>query len=440
MTAHRARANVPTALATILQGGTVIEFEPTDVEVADLRVQDGRIVARGRGLEAEPGDEVVDVRGKVVMPGLVCGHQHFHHALLRGAPALAEGIEGYQQQLEKNQWKFENGLDLDAVQMSATVGGLEAIACGTTTVFDQHASPRAVTGSLIRVARGLNEIGLRAVLSYAVTDRHGAKSRDEAIAESVSFQKKARGRFRGAIGAHASFTISAEGLKAIGEAVKSTGAAVHLDLAEDPSDERLSFERYGQVPVARLAEAGLFTPKSLVAHAVHLAWAELSQVISTGAWLVHNARANMNSQVGYAPAGKFGARAMFGSAGLSADMFAEAQVAFLRSRDAGQPIDVLKYLANGQRFASEMFGLTIGPLREGAVADLCVLDYPSPTPIGADNLAEHFLFGFSSRHVEAVMIDGTWRLWGRRPTSVTIEDLSQQAQSVAVGVWARAAE
>src|SRR5262249_1728102 len=158
--------------------------------------------------------------------------------------------------------------------------------------------------------------------------------------------------------------------------------------------ERMTLAQYGRSPVARLVGAGLLTPKSLVAHAVHLSWPELSSLISTGSWLAHNPRSNMNNQVGYAPAGKFGSRALLRADGIGADMLAEAQLAHFRAREAGQPIDVLKYLANGHRLASQIFETPIGVLQQGAVADLVILDYRAPTELSAANLASHLLFGF----------------------------------------------
>jgi cytosine/adenosine deaminase-related metal-dependent hydrolase len=194
------------------------------------------------------------------------------------------------------------------------------------------------------------------------------------------------------------------------------------------------------VPLARLQRLGLLSAKTLVAHAVHLSWPELSKVISTGAWLVHAPRANMDSQVGHAPSGKFGARAALGAAGQGGDLFAELQVAVQRSREAGQPIHPLRYVANGHRIASQVFGERIGPLREGAVADLLVMDYRPATPFGADTLAAHLVNGMGSRHVESVMIDGVWRLWARRPLSVDPETTAEQAREAAAAVWARMAE
>ncbi len=427
-------------MSTLLRRGTVIELEPATVEVVDLRVDGGRIVARGSELTPLEGEEVIDVTGKLVAPGLVCAHHHFYLSLARGMPGPERAPETYLETLEATSWRLDAALDHDLVELSGKVGALEALSAGTTTVFDLHASPSCIEGSLIRLARGVNEVGLRAVLGYEATDRHGAVGREAGIEESVHFQRKARGRFRGMVGAHASFTLSDDALHGLRAAVQSTGTGVHLHLAEDPSDDRLSLERFGMSPVGRLLEAELLGPSSVVAHAVHVSWPELSSVIATGAWLVHNPRSNMNTQVGYAPAQKFGMRATLGTDGLGGDMWQEAQLAYFRSKDAGAPLDPLKFLANGHRMASLAFGIPVGPMREGAAADLVVLDYRSPTPLNAQNLPQHLVAAFGARHVESVMVDGMWRMWARRPLSVQPDALALQAREGAASLWARMAE
>jgi len=349
-------------------------------------------------------------------------------------------LEGYQELLEKVRWRYEDALDLDAVQVAATAGGLEALQCGTTALFDLHSSPKAIQGSLLRVGRGLHEVGVRGVLAYAVTDRRGAVGREEGLEETVAFTRKARGRLRGQVGAAPLFTVGKEALDGLAEAVKSTHAGLHVPLAEDPLDEKLSVERYGASPVMRLVDGGLLSPQTLLAHVGHLAWPELAQLLPSGAWLAHTPRSNMEAEVGYAPALKFGHRATLGTDGVSADMFAEAQAAWLRSRDAGQPIDVLRYLANGQRLASQAFGLQVGLMREGALADLLLMDYQPATPLTAENLAWHVVFGLGSRHVESVMVDGVWRVWARRPLSVNPSVVAEQAREAAAAVWARMGE
>ena len=425
-------------MGTLLKGGIVVELEPALVERVDLRIEGERIVARGPDLQAAADDEVIALSGKLVFPGLVSAHQRLYASLGRGMPRPK--LENYEELLEKVRWRYEEALDLDAVQVAATAGGLEALQCGTTTLFDLHSSPKAIAGSLLRIGRGLHEVGVRGVLSYAVTDRKGALGREEGLEETVSFTRKARGRFRGQVGSAPLFTVSKEALEGLAEAVKSTNTGLHVSLAEDPLDERLSMERYDASPVTRLVDNGLVTPQAVLAHVGHLAWPELAQLLPSGAWLAHTPRSNMESEVGYAPALKFGHRATLGADHVSADMFAEAQAAWLRSRDAGQPIDVLRYLANGQRLASQVFGQQMGLMREGAMADLLIMDYLPATPLTAENLAWHVVFGLGSRHVEAVMVEGVWRVWARRPLSVNPSVVAEQAREAASAVWARMSE
>jgi len=424
------------ALGIILKGATIVELEPATVERADLRVEGGAIAERGRDLTEGPFDEICDLRGKLLLPGLVCAHHHLYTALARGM-AGAESPEKHLRGEEGLQGRLAAALDAQAIELAAKIGSLEAICAGTTTIFDHHASPNALSGSLLDVARGMSEFGIRGVLCHEVTDRHGPGKGAAAIEENIGFAYEAQGRFRGMIGADASFALSDDALDAIRDAIEVTGAGLHIHLAEQATDERLSLERYGKSPVQRLSDNKLLGPRSILADAVHLSWPELSQVISSGSWLVHNPRSNMNNQVGYAPAGKFGPRATLGTDGMAADMFAEAQTAYFRSRDAGQPIDVLRSLANAQRLASELFEIPIGPIRPGAAADIIILDDPSPMPLSADNLAANFLFRFSARLVESVMIDGIWRMRERRPLGAGAQDLAQQTREAAAAIWER---
>jgi cytosine/adenosine deaminase-related metal-dependent hydrolase len=423
-------------LGTVLKGGTLVELEPAHVEVADLRVEEGRIVARGADLPAREGDDVVSLSGKLVMAGLVSAHVQPAAVLGRGLRLPSAEGRPLPPSLEAR-FRLEDALDLHAVQVAGTVTALEALQSGTTTVFAHHASPACPEGSLLRLARGVNEVGVRAVLAYAASDRAGEAARERGLAEAVAFTRKAQGRFRGAVGVQPLCTVTDAGLQAVARAVAAVGGALHAELAEVPQDERLCVEHHGRPPVERLLAANLLEPRALAAHVVHLAWADLAQLIATGTWLVHAPRANMQAEVGYAPAGKFGHRATLGTAELGADLFAEAQAARRRSLDAGQPVDVLRYLANGHRLASEAFGAPVGPLREGALADLLVLDYRPPTPLLAETLAAHLLDGLSSRSVESVMVDGVWRMWARKPLSVSPESITEEARSVAREVWAR---
>jgi cytosine/adenosine deaminase-related metal-dependent hydrolase len=423
-------------MGTLLKGGTLIELEPASVEAAPLRIEEGKIVSRGEKATPLPGDEIIDLGGKLILPGLVSAHHHLYSTFLRGAAREGLGFAAEERALHR----LEDALDLDAVQAAAAAGALEGLHAGTTGLFDLHASPRCVADSLSRVARGLSDVGLRAVIGYQVSERAGALAREEALEESVGFIKRARGRIRGAIGAHSAEDLSLDALEGLREALASSQGLFHLHLGEDPHEENRSKARHDQTPLQRLKEAGLLNERTVLAQGVHLSWPELSGVLDQGAWMVHSPRSNMASQTGTAAAAKFGMRGCLGTDTQTLDVLLEAQTAWLRAHDAGQPIDVLRWLSNGHRLASMAFGQPLGPLREGALADLVVYDYRPPTPLTADTLAQHVLNGLSSRHVESVMVDGIWRLWGRRPLAVKPEEIAAAARLAAKSTWARMGE
>lgn len=406
------------------------------MEVADLRVDGDQIVDRATALEPKPDDEVIDVRGKVLFPGLVSAHHHFYATLLRGAPRAGIGFGAETNALHQ----LEDVIDGDQLEAASTAGGLEGLLSGTTTVFDVSAAHAHVAGSLTRVAQGLNGVGLRAVLSYEVTERAGAMVREEALEECVSYASRARGRFRGAFGLNGLASLSDDALVGLKEARQRAAAMLLATVAEDPREEGQSRERFGQTATERLVSLGLTGSRVVLAQGVHLTWPELSQLITAGTWLAHASRSNMASQTGLATPSKFGVRGCLGTDVMSLDCFAEAQAAALRTNDSGQPIDALRFLANGHRLASEAFGLTIGPLQPGSVADLLVLDYHPPTPLDANTLAAHVLHGFSARWVESVMVDGLWRLWKRKALSLDVTEVARASAQAAKGTWAKMEE
>ncbi len=415
----------------LLKGATVADVEPSQVERADLRIDGGLIVDRATSLEPQPGDEVINLGGKLLFPGFVSAQHHLHATLLRGFPRRAPGYEG--ELLARH--ALEDALTGDELEAAATAGALEGLLAGTTTVFDVTLAGHEVTGSLSRVAKAINHTGLRAVLACEVTERAGPALREEALHECTGYAKRARGRYRGAIALGSLGDFSDEALGAVKELRGELLLAARL--AEDPREEAQSKARFGATAAERLVAHEFAGRRTVLSHGVHLSWPELSSLISQGTWLVHDARSNMASRTGHATVAKFGVHGCFGTDTYVLDLFAEAQAACLRTADSGQPIDVLRFIANGHRLASEAFGVTIGPLTPGAVADLVVLDYHPPTPLDASSLAAQVLNGLSARAVESVMVDGLWRLWKHKALALDVAEVARHAQDAAKSVWAR---
>jgi putative selenium metabolism protein SsnA len=419
-----------------------VTLDPPRVIPCDLRVRDGRVAERAARLAPEPGDEMVDLAGRVLTPGFVCAHTHLYSSLARGMPPPTHAPRCFPEILERVWWPLDRALDAETVTWSARVGAIEAARCGVTTVVDHHASPNAIPGSLDLIRSALGEVGLRGVLCYETSDRDGIGVRDAGLAENLRFVESAQGdtRFRGLIGAHASFTLGEETLRRLGTACRSADTGIHVHVAEDASDERLTRERFGAGIVERFERHGLLEPRALLAHCVHLDPPSLERVRASGAWMIHNPRSNMNNGIGHAPLASFGDRAALGADGFTPDPFEELRAAWFKNQESPSRLDparLPRMLQNGQCLIGELFDRRFGTLDPGGEADLVVLDYVPPTPMVDRNVAFHLLFGGRTAMVSDVLVAGRWVIRDGRMVTVDEREWMREAVPRAARLWSR---
>jgi putative selenium metabolism protein SsnA len=419
-------------------------LDPPSLRKGDLRIVGGRIDACGARLRRLPGDDVVDLAGKIVMPGLVCAHTHLYSSLVRGMSASRRRPRSFIDILTSLWWRLDSALDEESIYCSALAGAIEAVKCGTTTLINHHASPNAIAGSLDLIKAAMAEVGIRGSLCYEVTDRGGQRKRNRGLEENERFisENMRDPMVRGMVGAHASFTLSDDSLRACAAMARRYGTGVHIHVAEDRADVRDARRRHHTGVISRLARHGVMTSRALFAHGVHCTPAELAAVRRSGAWLVHNPRSNMNNAVGHAPVGRFGSRSALGTDGFPADMFEEARYGFFRGAEDRTKAGGVSFgglVQGGQRLVGEIFDATFGCVQQGAVADLVVLDYVPPTPLTPANLPGHFLFGMKSSMVESVMVNGRWVVWNRQCVAVDEQSVLRRAQRTAVRLWRRLA-
>jgi len=428
-------------MSILLRNAHLIELDPPNTGFGDVRIEGDTISRVSSAIEPDRSDEVIDVGGAVVMPGLVNAHAHLYSALAVGMPTPAEAPRNFLEILEKVWWRLDRALDADSVEISATVGALDALRRGTTTLIDHHSSPNAIDGSLDRVMRGIDRVGLRGVLCYEVTDRNGEAGRAAGIEENRRFAAACRhrnaGRFGAMMGAHAGFTLSDEALQ---EMARTPDLPLHIHLAEDPCDERISRARYGAAPAERLERHGLLNANCLLAHAIHLSRADMARVQQAGATVAHCPQSNMNNHVGHAPIDRLGVRVALGTDGVGSDMPAEARIAWLKARDAGMavlPQQAVAMLGAAQRTAGRLLGVRLGELRPGAAADLVVTDYYPATPLDATNPAAHVLFGMGAATMRHVMVAGRWVMFDRQVKGLDEAEYRAGASRAAGAIWAR---
>lgn len=424
----------------LLKNANILILNPSQAKPSDLRIIDGEIKACGKTLRPQRGEEVLDLKGKYIMPGMVCAHTHLYSSLARGMSGPKQPPKNFLEILKKIWWKLDEALDEESIYYSALVGAIEAVKYGTTTLFDHHASPNAITGSLDVIKEAVNKVGLRSVLCYETTDRGGKGRRDEGLKENERFitENTNSSHFRGTVGAHASFTLNDETLSVLGDLARMYDCGVHIHLAEDIADVRDARSNRRIDIIKRLEKFGVLRRKSILAHGVHLDRNHFRMIDASGAWFVHNPRSNMNNSVGYAPLNLFGKNSALGTDGFPADMFEETKYGFFRNRDSEHKVEfprLPEMLWAGQKLASSFFGKAFGTLKEGSPADLIVMDYKPPTLLTSANLLGHFLFGMNSTTVESVMIAGKWVVKNRDLAALDEREYLATASKVAEKMW-----
>jgi putative selenium metabolism protein SsnA len=438
-------------MTTIIGNGTVLSGGDRPTVLADGGVawQGDRVQAVDRmaALRAGyPEADFVDARGGLIVPGFVNLHHHFYSALARG---LDPGVRprNFGELLEGLWWRLDRSLDEEAVRISARLTLADCIRCGCTTVFDHHASPRCISGSLDAIAGEVETAGLAAVLCYESSDRNGHDEAMAGVEENADFcgRHLAHPTIRGVMGLHASFTVADETLAATAR-LRPPGAGVHLHVAEDPLDLQVSHALYGSGPLQRLEAAGLLDDRALLAHGVHLTADDLDRVAAACAVLIHNPESNANNGVGrldVVAAARAGCRLALGTDGMGSSMLGAVRFAFLAHRAALRGPRVgfevhPELIAATSRAAAHYVGEPLlGELSAGAPADIAVIDAPPPTPIEPDRIFGHLVYGAAGARVRHTIARGRILMRDFELLTLDPEATARAAREIAPRVWER---
>ena len=78
----------------------------------------------------------------------------------------------------------------------------------------------------------------------------------------------------------------------------------------------------------------------------------------------------------------------------------------MKCEGSGYITDLMDYLENNRIIAEKYFGKTLGILKEGAAADIIIMDYKPFTPFSDENIDGHMIFGMEGKNCRTTIING----------------------------------
>ncbi|NFI93453.1 putative aminohydrolase SsnA [Clostridium botulinum] len=392
--------------------------------------------------------EFIDAEEKVIMPGLINTHHHIYSAFARGLTLNNPPSKSLIDILENVWWKIDKKLTLEDVKYSAYTTLIECVKNGVTTVFDHHASPMSASRSLFTIADAATHLGIRGVYAYEVSDRDGDEILNEGIEENVNFIKASNEReddmVKGMFGMHASFTLSDESLKKCVNSMKGLDAGYHIHAAEGIDDLNHCLKNNNKRVIERLNDFGILGEKTICAHCIHINKREIDILKETNTNVVNNPESNMGNAVGCAPVMEMMKNEVvvgLGTDGYTSDMFESMKVENiihkhnLCNSNVGFVETNKMLFENNRNIAGKYFTKPLGILKEGAYADLIIVDYNPLTPMNENNLNGHIMFGMSGRGVDTTIINGKVVMKNRQIITVNEDKIFKESRKISGEFW-----
>src|SRR5579875_330436 len=285
----------------LLRGGYVITMDPAigDLPGGDVLVEDDRIVAVQRDISADA--DVLDVTGRIVIPGFVDTHRHTWEAAIRGC-APNDTLDDYFVHILDTFAPVYRAEDVYAANLA---GSLECLNAGITTLVDWshiNNSPEHPDAAI----QALHETGIRAQYAYGSANTSLADYWNESkIAVPAADVRRVRDSYFPS-------GTSADGLLTMALATRGPGFCLpevvraEWDLARDldiPVTVHVAMGRVGGrfAMVRQLASMGLLRPGTTYIHCCHLSEEEWRLVADSGGLVSIAAQVELQMGHGWPP-------------------------------------------------------------------------------------------------------------------------------------------
>jgi cytosine/adenosine deaminase-related metal-dependent hydrolase len=398
----------PTARTLLIKNPDVLvtmDGRRREIRGGGLFAEGGRIVAVGTAAELPAvADEIIDLAGHAVLPGLVNTHHHMFQSLTRALPAAQDGdLFTWLRAL----YPIWARLTPEMIRVSTTTALAELILSGCTTSsdhlylfpngcrLDDSIESATAIGMRFHATRGAMSVGQSqgGLPPDSLVEAEGAILRDaQRLIETYHDGDRFAMR-RIAVAPCSPFSVSRDLMREAAVLARASRVSLHTHLAENDDDVAYSREQFGCTPAEYAESLGWVGQDVWHAHCVKLDPAGIGLFARTGTGVAHCPCSNMRLGSGIPPVSRMlreGVRVGLGVDGSASNdsghLLAEARQAMLLQRVGFGPA------AMSARQALEVATLggaqvlnrdDIGALAPGMAADFVAFDLRGVSTAGA---------------------------------------------------------
>jgi 5-methylthioadenosine/S-adenosylhomocysteine deaminase len=385
------------------------------IEKGAVAVKEKQILEVGKAdeiLKRYTSGNIMEGKGRVVMPGLINTHTHAAMVYFRG---IADDLP-LTEWLNNHIWPAENKwLSPEFISDAIELACLEMLKGGITTYNDMYFFEDAA-------GEAAKRIGMRAVLGSGILDfpSVSAKTTDEYLDNAERFVHNWKGDelITPCIAPHALYTCGTETLKKSKAMAGKLDVPLHIHLAETRWEVEEIKLRYKMRPVEYLADLGFLDETVLAAHCIWLEDNEIELLAKHKVGVSHCMESNLKLASGFAPVATMlaaGVKVTFGTDGAASnndlnilsEMSTTAKVHKALSNNP-TVLDAKTIVLMATRWGAEALGLgrKVGSLEKGKIADVISINLAKPHLTPIYNIYSHIVYAAMASDVDFVMVNG----------------------------------
>lgn len=259
--------------------------------------------------------EVMDMRGHVVLPGLVNTHHHMYQSLTRAVPQAQDAeLFGWL----TNLYMLWSHLTPEMIAVSTQTAMAELMLSGCTTTsdhlylypngsrLDDSIEAAAAMGMRFHAARGSMSVGRKhgGLPPDAVVEAEEEILRDSRRLVETYHDASRHAMLRMVLAPCSPFSVSRDLMRESAQLARSYGVSLHTHLAENDNDIAYSREKFCMTPAQYAEDLGWVGHDVWHAHCVKLDDAGIALFAHTGTGVAHCPCSNMRLASGIAPVRK----------------------------------------------------------------------------------------------------------------------------------------